>query len=74
MWNLHKMNIEQLRENKGVCSFLVTESCYYLLDMDRMKWTITLFCSDLEVAAALHSILPYTKSIEDESKICSKSK
>lgn len=73
MWNLHTVSIKQLHEKKGVRSFLVIESCYCLLDM-RPKRTITLFCSDLEVAAALHSILPYTKSIKGESKICNKSK
>lgn len=56
------------------CSFLVTESCHCLLDVCRPKQTITLFSSDLEVAAALHSILLYSKSIKGESKICNKSK
>lgn len=73
-WNLHIMSIKQLYENKGACSFLVIQSSYCLLDRRRPKWTITIFCSDLEVAAALHSILPCTKSIKGESKICNKSK
>lgn len=73
-WNLHIVSIKQLYENKGACSFLVIPSSYCLLDRSKPKWTITVFCSDLEVAAALHSILPCTKSIKGESKICNKSK
>lgn len=73
-WNLHTVSIKQLCENKGAPSFLVTESSYCLLERSRPKWTITVFFSDLEVAAALRSILPGTKSIKGESKICNKSK
>lgn len=72
--NLHIVSIKQLYENKGACSFLVIQSSHCLLARRRPKWTITVFCSDLEVAAALHSILPCTKSIKGESKICNKSK
>lgn len=72
--NLHIVSIKQLYENKGACSFLVIQSSYCLLDRSRPKRTITVFCSDLEVAAAFHSILPCTESIKGESKICNKSK
>lgn len=54
--------------------FILSYSSYCLLDRSRPKWAITVFCSDLEVAAALHWILPCTKSIKGESKICNKSK